>query len=111
MAHGPSYGNRLLERTAVDADLYDEIVAITDTPSESDPDDPEAWKELAICSQTDPEIFFPEKGGSTREAKAVCRGCPVRKDCLQAALDRDERFGIWGGYSERERRSMKRRIA
>ena len=56
----------------------------------------------------DPEAFFPEKGGSTREAKRICAACPVRDDCLQYALENDERFGIWGGLSERERRRAKR---
>ena len=50
--------------------------------------------------------FFPEKGGSTREAKKVCAACEVRTECLQDALDRGERFGIWGGLSERERRRL-----
>ena len=62
----------------------------------------------ALCAQTDPEIFFPEKGGSTREAKKVCAGCEVRAECLAYALNNDERFGIWGGLSERERRRLKR---
>ena len=66
------------------------------------------WKEQALCAETDPEAFFPEKGGSTREAKRVCNGCPVRADCLAFALEHDERFGIWGGLSERERRRLKR---
>ena len=51
---------------------------------------------------------FPEKGGSTREAKQVCRSCEVAAECLQYALATDERFGIWGGTSERERRRLKR---
>ena len=51
---------------------------------------------------------LPEKGGSTREAKKVCRGCEVRAECLEYALEHDERFGIWGGLSERERRRLKR---
>lgn len=67
----------------------------------------EDWTRYALCAETDPETFFPEQGGSTREAKRVCMACEVRATCLQAALDRDERFGIWGGYSERERRRMK----
>ncbi len=67
-----------------------------------------SWQEAALCAQTDPEAFFPEKGGSTREAKRVCHGCEVRADCLDYALDHDERFGIWGGLSERERRKLKR---
>ena len=67
-----------------------------------------AWQEEALCAQTDPEAFFPEKGGSTREAKRVCVGCDVRAECLEFALRNDERFGIWGGLSERERRRLKR---
>ncbi len=68
----------------------------------------EQWQERALCSQTDPEAFFPEKGGSTREAKRICTGCEVRDECLEYALAHDERFGIWGGLSERERRRLKR---
>ena len=65
------------------------------------------WQDDAVCAQTDPEIFYPERGGSTREAKAVCQGCPVREQCLEEAVANDERFGIWGGLSERERRKIK----
>jgi WhiB family redox-sensing transcriptional regulator len=68
-----------------------------------------SWQERALCAETDPEAFFPEKGGSTREAKRVCTGCEVKGECLQYALAHDERFGIWGGLSERERRRLKRR--
>ncbi len=67
------------------------------------------WQERALCAQTDPEAFFPEKGGSTREAKKVCLTCDVRAECLDYALANDERFGIWGGLSERERRKLKKR--
>jgi WhiB family redox-sensing transcriptional regulator len=73
-----------------------------------EPQQPE-WQERALCAQTDPEAFFPEKGGSTREAKQICAGCEVRAECLEYALAFDERFGIWGGLSERERRRLKRR--
>ena len=66
------------------------------------------WQERALCAQTDPEAFFPEKGGSTREAKRICGGCDVRAECLEYALAQDERFGIWGGLSERERRRLRR---
>ena len=68
------------------------------------------WQDRALCAQTDPEAFFPEKGGSTREAKKICLGCEVRHECLEYALEHDERFGIWGGLSERERRRLKRGI-
>jgi len=65
------------------------------------------WRQDALCAETDPEAFFPEKGGSTREAKRVCAGCAVRAECLESALENDERFGIWGGLSERERRRLR----
>ena len=68
----------------------------------------QSWQERSLCAQTDPEAFFPEKGGSTREAKKICVGCEVRAECLEYALANDERFGIWGGLSERERRRLKR---
>lgn len=67
-----------------------------------------AWLDQALCAQTDPDAFFPEKGGSTREAKRICVGCEVKEECLEAALSSDERFGISGGLSERERRRLKR---
>jgi WhiB family transcriptional regulator, redox-sensing transcriptional regulator len=70
--------------------------------------EPMEWQERALCAQTDPEAFFPEKGGSTREAKRVCLSCEVRVECLEYALENDERFGIWGGLSERERRRLKK---
>ncbi|CAN7262092.1 WhiB family transcriptional regulator [Arthrobacter sp. LjRoot78] len=67
------------------------------------------WQTDALCAQTDPEAFFPEKGGSTRDAKKVCGACNVRSQCLEYALSNDERFGIWGGLSERERRRLRKR--
>ncbi|MEN9989659.1 MAG: hypothetical protein RL508_638 [Actinomycetota bacterium] len=69
---------------------------------------PLAWQADALCAQTDPEAFFPEKGGSTRDAKRICSGCEVKAQCLDYALQNDERFGIWGGLSERERRKLKK---
>jgi WhiB family transcriptional regulator, redox-sensing transcriptional regulator len=74
-------------------------------------DDEQGWQERALCAETDPEAFFPEKGGSTREAKKICTGCEVRAECLEYALSKDERFGIWGGLSERERRRLRRRAS
>ena len=66
------------------------------------------WARQAKCLHAEPDTFFPEKGGSTREAKKICTDCPVRDECLEFALRNDERFGIWGGLSERERRKLKR---
>lgn len=75
--------------------------------------DPEdlRWQDLALCAETDPESFFPEKGGSIREAKRTCRSCEVRAECLEYALGNDERYGVWGGMSERERRRLRRQAA
>ena len=68
-----------------------------------------AWQADALCAQTDPEAFFPEKGGSTRDAKKIRSGCEVKAECLEYGRKNDERFGIWGGLSERERRRLRRR--
>jgi WhiB family redox-sensing transcriptional regulator len=70
-----------------------------------------AWQDEANCLGVDPDLFFPERGASTREAKEVCRGCVVREDCLEFALANGEKFGIWGGMSERERRRIRRQRA
>ncbi len=67
--------------------------------------DPEFF-DKALCPQTDPEIFFPEKGESNAEAKSVCDRCEVRRSCLQWALDNEIKFGVWGGLSANERRTF-----
>lgn len=69
------------------------------------------WQDFSNCLGVDPDMFFPERGASTREAKEVCRGCVVREECLEYALIMGEKFGIWGGMSERERRRIRRQRA
>ena len=96
-------GGRVVEWVEHPADDLGVLVDLLDGPEEQE------WQDRALCAQTDPEAFFPEKGGSTREAKRICLGCEVRSDCLEYALAHDERFGIWGGLSERERRKLKKR--
>ena len=71
----------------------------------------ESWQAFANCLGVDPDLFFPERGASTKEAKQVCQGCVVREDCLDYALANGEKFGIWGGLSERERRRIRRQRA
>ena len=95
---GTTVAEQLAGEIADAIDLFDDQEELTEL----------AWQERALCAQTDPEAFFPEKGGSTREAKRVCLGCEVRGECLEYALAHDERFGIWGGLSERERRRLKK---
>jgi hypothetical protein len=59
---------------------------------------------MAACQYTDPDSFFPEPGGDAgSRQKAICRSCQVRPDCLLDAALRSEEFGIWGGFSERQR--------
>jgi WhiB family redox-sensing transcriptional regulator len=69
------------------------------------------WQEYANCLGVDPDLFFPERGASTREAKEVCRGCVVQDECLEYAPTNGEKFGIWGGMRERERRRIRRQRA
>jgi WhiB family redox-sensing transcriptional regulator len=69
-----------------------------------------SWLDDAACRGMDAELFFPGRGEPSAAAKAVCRPCPVRFDCLSYALNNGEKHGIWGGLSERERRRLRRRI-
>jgi WhiB family transcriptional regulator, redox-sensing transcriptional regulator len=81
----------------------------------------QSWRDHALCAQTDPDAMFPEKGEGTRSARTICGMCPVRAsdirddqgyggtgECLEYALANQERFGVWGGKSERERRLIQR---
>ncbi len=67
-----------------------------------------AFMDLGSCRGVDPDIFFPDRGDSLAPAKAVCAECIVRDECLEYALANGERFGVWGGTSERERRRIRR---
>lgn len=81
------------------------------TPRSYDVDRPSTlFRHNGLCAQTDMDAFFPEKGGSTREAKRVCQACDIREDCLEVSLATQERFGIWGGLSERERRKVSKLV-
>jgi WhiB family redox-sensing transcriptional regulator len=67
-----------------------------------------SWQDYANCRGADADLFFPERGASTRKAKAICAACDVRQECLDYAISSGEKFGIWGGMSERERRRVRR---
>lgn len=77
-------------------------------PANPNPADTEPWMDFSLCKEIGGDVFFPEKGESTKPAKRVCQACPVRSECLEYALRNDERFGIWGGLSEQERRKLKK---
>jgi WhiB family redox-sensing transcriptional regulator len=68
-----------------------------------------AWQDEALCAEVDPELWFPEKGASTREAKRTCMACEVRSECLEYALDNKINHGVWGGKSDRERNAILRK--
>lgn len=73
------------------------------------PNDPDRWRDLAACAGSHADLFFPTRGEATGPAKAVCASCPVSEQCLADALAHGEKFGVWGGRSERERRAIRRR--
>jgi len=68
----------------------------------------EPWMNDAACANTDPELWFPNKGESTLPAKRICATCDVTEQCLRYALANNQKFGVWGGLSELERRSIRR---
>ncbi len=69
-----------------------------------------AWITQAACRGMNPDLFFPDRGEDTTQAKAVCAGCSVRAECLEAALMNMDKHGIFGGTSERERRRMRTHV-
>lgn len=74
---------------------------------------PAHWDRAAACREADPDLFFPEGEEAevlenTAAAKAICRTCPVVHPCLVDALDRDERYGVWGGLDENDRDRLTR---
>jgi WhiB family redox-sensing transcriptional regulator len=65
-------------------------------------DDAPDWSG-ALCPEVDPEIFFPEKGDSSKAAKKVCAACDIRTMCLDWSIETRQEFGVWGGLSQSER--------
>lgn len=68
-----------------------------------------SWSTRAACHGLDPRLFFPSDDEDAAPAKAVCDRCPVREHCLEHALGSREREGVWGGFTEAERRRIVRR--
>lgn len=69
------------------------------------------WVDDAVCTRAEPELFFPEKGGTTRPALALCAECPVQPECLDYAITNNIHHGVWGGMSERARARLRQRNA
>ena len=66
------------------------------------------WTLRAVCNGADPDLFFVEIGQSNAEAKKLCARCPVREECLDYALRHDIRHGVWGGKSEKDRKTIRK---
>ena len=69
------------------------------------------WMDRASCAEIGPEIFFPDLGVPADAVRSVCRSCEVRAECLGYALRNGERDGIFGGFTDRPRRKIARRVA
>ena len=67
---------------------------------------PQPWMDQALCREVDPDLWFPDKGANAKPAVAICQLCPVAAECLDYALTNRERFGVWGGVTERPRRKL-----
>ena len=67
-----------------------------------------SWMGRGNCAGMNPDLFFPARGEASAPAKAVCAPCEVKERCLNYAIEGGERFGVWGGMSERERRRVRR---
>jgi WhiB family redox-sensing transcriptional regulator len=79
-------------------------------PALTGPADVPDWRELALCAQVDPELWFPESGQNPVAAKLICGRCELRPECLAFALVTNAQFGVWGGFSADERRRLRRQI-
>lgn len=86
----------------------EQLVSI-ESASSNNENNPLSWQDDALCAQTDPEAFFPDRNDSTKNARKVCTKCIVTAECLFYALSNDEEFGIWGGLSRKERDSLEKR--
>lgn len=109
--YGVSEHDRALEANQAAGRAGGVVVGVSQGKGSVDSEDAKGWQDFGNCLGVDPDLFFPERGASTREAKEVCKGCVVREDCLEYALAGGEKFGIWGGLSERERRRIRRQRA
>ncbi len=67
-----------------------------------------SWQNQALCRDMDTNMFFPDRGSSGKKALKVCKKCPVQFECLEWALETEQRHGIWGGKTATERKNIRR---
>ncbi|GIU96811.1 MAG: hypothetical protein KatS3mg013_0614 [Actinomycetota bacterium] len=77
----------------------------------TDPRPPDRWQDRAACFGVDPNVFFPVSEEDAAPALAFCAVCRIREECLAWALRNGERYGVWGGLTEQQRRRLQRRVA
>jgi WhiB family transcriptional regulator, redox-sensing transcriptional regulator len=77
----------------------------------ADPSPPDFWQERAACFGIEPDVFFPVSEEEAGPALAFCSVCPIKEECLAWALKNGERYGVWGGTTEQQRRRLQRRVA
>ena len=77
----------------------------------ADPSPPDMWRERAACFGIDPDTFFPVTEDEAGAALTYCGACKIRQECLAWALKNGERYGVWGGMTEQQRRRIQRRVA
>jgi WhiB family redox-sensing transcriptional regulator len=75
------------------------------------PTPPDFWQERAACFGVEPDVFFPISEEEAGPALAFCGACPIREECLSWALKNGERYGVWGGTTEQQRRRLQRHVA
>ncbi len=89
-------------------DRFAELEIETLPPNPSPPD---VWQEQAACFGIDPDVFFPISEEEAGPALAFCASCSLKELCLAWALKNGERYGVWGGTTEQQRRRIQRRVA
>lgn len=87
---------------------HDGATAYLSTAPDPDAEPGVSWREAALCAETDPEAFFPERGGDPGPAQRICARCPVAAQCLEHALTAGERYGVWGGLTAYQRTRLAR---
>jgi WhiB family transcriptional regulator, redox-sensing transcriptional regulator len=77
----------------------------------ADPSPPDMWQERAACFGVNPDVFFPASEEEAGTALSHCSRCRIREECLAWAIKNGERYGVWGGMTEQQRRRLTRYVA
>jgi WhiB family redox-sensing transcriptional regulator len=92
-------------------EMSDGLVNMDVSRLPKDPLPPDVWQDRAACYGIDPEVFFPASEEDAGLALSYCGACSIREMCLAWALKNRERYGVWGGLTEQQRRRLQRHVA